>query len=411
MRGKWGNLARTAAVVLVAVGATGSGSTASAEPPPYRSEVYSHVENWICHAGSADFCDSGHDATAVSADGTLTVEPWRAATRPPVDCFYLYPTTSHDPAMYSDRQWTMEDEGGSTWAQVARFGSQCRVFAPVYRSFTLAGLFTRLPPPGTPLDPSVVDLDHQVLATPYADVLDAWRHYLANENHGRGVILLGHSQGSLLLKRLIQEEIDPDPRVRDKLVSAFLIGATVQVPVGKAVGGDFEHVPVCRVPWQTGCVVTYGSYRAGVPLVPFGAVGRDQGDGLEAACTNPAALLGGKRYLRPYLARVLAEIESPLGVGPSGPWVDPALGTVTTPWVSLPRMIEGECVGRDGHHFLEITQHGDPADPRVDDVGGDLKVPIVPPGVIGLHFYDYAYALGDMQRLALFQSFAHLLGL
>jgi hypothetical protein len=27
----------------------------------------------------------------------------------------------------------------------------------------------------------------------YADVLAAWRSYLANDNHGRGFVLVGHS--------------------------------------------------------------------------------------------------------------------------------------------------------------------------------------------------------------------------
>ena len=161
--------------------------------------------------------------------------------------------------------------------------------------------------------------------------------------------------------------------------------------------------------WQTGCVVTYNSYRSTVPPSPFGATGRDAGEGLEAGCTNPASLLGGKRYLQPYLPRVIAEVPTPLVAGPSGPWVDPAYGTVTTPWVTLPRLVEGECVARNGSHYLEITPHGDPADPRVDDLGGDLKLPIYPPGIPGLHFYDYGYALGDMQRLALVQSITYAL--
>ena len=43
------------------------------------------------------------------------------------------------------------------------------------------------------------------------DVKAAWEHYLAYNNVGRGVVLIGHSQGSGLLTRLIASEIDGKP--------------------------------------------------------------------------------------------------------------------------------------------------------------------------------------------------------
>ena len=75
-------------------------------------------------------------------------------------------------------------------------------------------------------------------------------------------MLVGHSQGAGLLTDLLAEEIDDEPAVRDRLVSALLLGTSVAVPDGEDVGGDFEEAPVCRAPDQTGCVVTYR-------LVPF----------------------------------------------------------------------------------------------------------------------------------------------
>jgi len=44
--------------------------------------------------------------------------------------------------------------------------------------------------------------------TPYDDVRDAWHHYLEHDNQGRGVVLVGHSQGSFILAELIRQEID-----------------------------------------------------------------------------------------------------------------------------------------------------------------------------------------------------------
>ena len=39
----------------------------------------------------------------------------------------------------------------------------------------------------------------------YNDVLDAWNYYLKNDNGGRGVVLVGHSQGSGVLTQLITQ--------------------------------------------------------------------------------------------------------------------------------------------------------------------------------------------------------------
>src|SRR5260370_15511573 len=95
-------------------------------------------------------------------------------------------------------------------------------------------------------------------ALAYNDVLDAWNYYLEHDNQGRGVVLIGHSQGSFVLTELIKNEIDGKP-VQARLVSALLLGMNLAVPRGKDVGGSFHHVPLCRAPRQAGCSGTYAS--------------------------------------------------------------------------------------------------------------------------------------------------------
>ena len=142
----------------------------------------------------------------------------------------------------------------------------------------------------------------------YNDVLDAWNHYLKNDNNGRGVVLIGHSQGSGVLSQLIRNEIDGKP-IQSRIVSALLLGTNVAVPKGKDVGGTFKHMPLCRSAEQTGCVVTYVSFRSTIPPPPdsrdSGAV---QDAGMEAGCTNPAALAGGRGQLRAYLTHRHASV-------------------------------------------------------------------------------------------------------
>src|SRR5690606_24338654 len=158
-----------------------------------------------------------------------------------------YPTISTDESGNSDPEPGDDQELFVVRQQAARLGEVCRVFAPVYRQVTLTGLLSLLGGEPIPSDGQLA----------YQDVLDAWKHYVANNSEGRGVVLIGHSQGASHLTRLVREEIDPNPVLRDRLVSAMLLGTSVQVAAGRDVGGDFANVPLCRRPYQTGCVITY----------------------------------------------------------------------------------------------------------------------------------------------------------
>ena len=393
------------AVVLVAGACDDDGDDGDAsatDPPPvlyegYTSDVYADPANWICRPDTDDLCEEDLDATVVEADGTLTEEPWEAADDPPIDCFYVYPTISRDETTNSDLVPSEEEEGFATVNQVARLGEVCRVFVPVYRQRTLTALVGSLSGEG--------DSGEDARDIAYADVADAFKHYMANDNDGRGVVLVGHSQGSGMLNRLIQEEIDPDDAVRAGLVSAFLAGWSVAVPEGEDVGGDFANVPRCRADNETGCVVTWVSYRATSPPPTNAIFGRPQGeDDVVAACNNPAGLDGGRVELTPYFpANPSSGILGALGaMGSTGAWVDPDAGEVTTPFVTLPGLVAGECVTRDGFNYLEVTVNGDPSDSRADDIRGDLTP------AWGLHLIDVSLVMGDIIDLVAAQTDAYL---
>lgn len=98
---------------------------------------YSKAENWLCRPGLAgDVCGASKlDSTTVAADGRLEFEKWKANPRAPVDCFYVYPTISNDATANSGM--ANADERRAIEHQVARFGSHCRVYAPLYRQVTL----------------------------------------------------------------------------------------------------------------------------------------------------------------------------------------------------------------------------------------------------------------------------------
>ena len=70
----------------------------------------------------------------------------------------------------------------------------------------------------------------------------------AHYNDGRGIVFIGHSQGASILIALLKRVVDAKPAVRRRLVSALLLGENVTVPKGRAVGGDFEHIPASSRP-------------------------------------------------------------------------------------------------------------------------------------------------------------------
>ena len=371
-------LTHVIAALIVSVAGTAFAQSAAPEKVDYGSP-----QTWLCRAGAEDACAVDLSTTVISEDGRLTVERFTPSANAPIDCFYVYPTVSLDPGGNSDMTPGAE-ERNVVRAQFARFASQCRTFAPLYRQVTLTAL--RAATAGKP-----ISVDR---ALAYSDVRDAWHHYLEHDNDGRGVVLVGHSQGAGVLAQLIRDEIDGQP-IQARIVSALLLGSNVAVPKGRDVGGAFKHMPLCRSAGQTGCVVTYVSFRSTIPPPPDSRFGRVAEDGMEAGCTNPAALGGGRAVLHAYLS-----------TGSGFDWVTPA-ETIATPFVSVPRLLLAECVSNERGSYLEVTVNGDPHDPRADDIPGDVLVNGKPNASWGLHVVDVHIAMGDLVRVVAAQSDAY----
>jgi Protein of unknown function (DUF3089) len=357
-------------------------------PATLSPNDYALDASWLCRPGRKDACSVDLATTVVTADGSFTREEWNGDPNAPIDCFYVYPTVSTDPTPFSDMT-ADPAELNVIRQQFARFGSVCRVYAPLYRQVTLAGLRQAIAGGG----------GFSLSKGPqYDDVRDAWRHYLERDNRGRGVVLIGHSQGSYILTELIRQEIDGKP-AQSRLVSALLLGATFAVPSGKDVGGSLQQIPLCRKPAQTGCVVTYVSFRATAPPPANTRFGKVTEPGMAAACTNPAALGGGTAPLSAYLAADGRMIVNTATV----PWVVPER-PVETPWVSVPGLLSARCTSNEHASYLEITVNGDPSDPRTDDIRGDLGVGNQILADWGLHLIDVNLGMGNLVDIVRQQS-------
>ncbi|ASN81885.1 DUF3089 domain-containing protein [Deinococcus ficus] len=350
---------------------------------------YSPSGAWLCHPARADDCDTDLTATRIAPDGTLTREAWRADPAAPVDCFYVYPTASWDLTRNADLIPDERSERPLARQQAAPFGRVCRVFAPMYRQVPVAALVGLARQPDRELA--------------YADVRAAWGAFRQQAGE-RPFVLIGHSQGAAHLIRLIREEIDGQ-EVQGRMLSALLLGMPVGVPAGQDVGGTFRSVPLCRAGGQTGCVITYASFRADAPPVG-GPFTRPDTPGLVSACVNPAALAGGPADLTPYFRTTRTfPVLGPVQRDP-GPWVQGA--AVPTPYVTLPGFLRAECVqDRAGAGYLSVTVRADPADPRTDTLGGEVNIAGVDLPGWGLHLIDVDLALGDLIRVVQTQTRAY----
>ena len=376
---------------LIGLGLAVVGAPAVAQAPASAPTApdYTSDSAWLCLPGREDACSRPVPTVMLNPNGYGSVGRSEPSANPPIDCFYVYPTVSRDPGLNSDMMPGVEEQG-TAYVQVGRFSSTCRTYAPIYRQVTLAALPRAIAGGDVTANFNLA----------YGDVRAAWRRYLEHYNQGRPFVLIGHSQGTIQLTKLLAEEIEGRPEAA-RMLSALLIGYAVEVPEGRVVGGSFQRTPLCARTGQTGCVVTYMSFRADRPPTPAGLLGHAMRPGMTAGCTNPAALRGGSAPLDSYwFAR-----PSQFG-GRDIQWSRE--GAPPVPFVRTEGLVTGTCVNRGPLGYLAIDVNADPSDARTDEIPGDVFVfGQLQPGW-GLHLADVNLAMGDLIRVVEAQRDAYL---
>lgn len=356
------------ALTAALLAAAGPGQATAAEPTV-----------WLCKPGlPANPCEPGLDTTRISPSGQiLGVDRIRPERPSKVDCFYVYPTVSDDPGANSDLVADPEERSIALY-QAARYSQHCRVFVPMYRQITIASLFGGAEP--TPAQRALA----------YGDVVDAWREYLARYNGGRGVVLIGHSQGSFLLRQLIADFVDRETLARKRLVSAILLGGNVIVREGKTFGGDFRHVRGCKSAQDVGCVTAFSTFDEPVPAdARFGRVGGRFAEAdstrYDVLCVNPAALDRSGGRLTPIVPREPFAPATTIGLGTALVGQIQPSTPISTPWYSATGAYSGRCASEGDADVLQITP-----------LAGAPDLRAIPDAGWGLHLVDGNIALGNL---------------
>ena len=327
---------------------------------------------WLCNATRAhDVCKPSLTTTLLSHGGKPIGVRHIRAQKTRFDCFYVYPTVSDDKTANSDLSIDPEERSIALY-QAARYSQYCRVFAPMYRQVTVTQLLK-----GTNTITAAMG------NIGYASALSGWKDYLRTYNKGRPFILIGHSQGSLTLRKLIATQIDPNPKLRKRLVSAILLGGNVLVKTGKTVGGDFKHIPGCRTASSISCVIAFSTFDAPVPAKSLfgrttGGIGQTPMKGTSVLCDYP-----GSRQLSTVLPSAPFAPASTIGTA-SGGIGYPAF-SVKTAWVQFDNAWTGGCSSANNAHVLQIQ-----------DRPGAAHLHAIPDATWGLHLADANIALGNL---------------
>jgi Protein of unknown function (DUF3089) len=361
----------TVALALAVTLASCGGPTTRVSPPTQPKPDPAGTV-WLCRPGqSPDPCMDSLVTTVVEPNGTSHVVHYQFAESPPIDCFYVYPNITHQLTLNANLEVDAQ-ETAIAQLEASPFSQDCRVFAPMYREGTGKG--------------TGAAAATRELGIAYGSVLSAWQDYLTNYNGGRGVVLIGHSEGSYILAQLLTQQIDQVPAVRKRLVSALITGANL--PTNRVGLGPLKTIGPCQSSAQLGCVIDFNAYNAVPPSnALFGTFPEPEVDGnaVEDICTNPAGLSGGSGSLVS-MYRVQLATQDVAGSTTQGIFGNHP-PTVPTPWIEYDGGYTSACVTRNGRNILMVSS--------------TRRFPALVAGspAWGLHVDDPNLAMGNLVQL------------
>lgn len=197
---------------------------------------YSLLQLWAAHPYKYDPSDST----------PMPLKPHEIDST--VDVFFLHPTTfTKKSARYKcnasldDKELNEKTDKSSILYQASIFNNY-RVFAPRYRQAHYHNYFST----DTVASKKAFELAYQ-------DVKNAFETYLEKWNGQRPIVIAGHSQGSMLAIRLLQDYFENKP-LSNRLVVAYVAGWPVYE-------GTFKTLPMCRDSLMTGCACSWRTFE------------------------------------------------------------------------------------------------------------------------------------------------------
>ena len=229
---------------------------------------YQRAEMWLARPDKP-----GNPALWVPEGFQAVKEPGAAAV------FFIHPTSYLNRAHWNA---PLDDKEANDRAamflrgQASAFNEAGAIWAPRYRQATFGAFLTN-------------NADaQQALDLAYRDVSAAFDQFLAEAGE-RPIILAGHSQGALLLTRLLHDRVAGKP-IAKRIVAAYVVGW----PVSKTADLPSLGLAECTRADQTGCILSWQTFAApadpSLLLDTFDASNGFTGEkraGSPMICTNP----------------------------------------------------------------------------------------------------------------------------
>lgn len=144
------------------------------------------------------------------------------------------------------------------YSQYAEFG---RIYAPYYRQIN--GV--------TFISPGSMNTQARLLDTAVTDVIAAFEYYFNNYNGGKKIILVGHSQGSVLLGMMLRK-FESNPTLYSAFMNKIVLSVLPGFVTGphtlnsSNTGGWFQNYPICQNPNDINCMMTWQTYKSTATL-------------------------------------------------------------------------------------------------------------------------------------------------
>lgn len=250
------------------------------------------------------------------------------------EVFFIHPTMLlQGPAWNADLKDEKMNESVDAWPirhQASAFAGAGRVFAPRYRQ-----AHVRIFSLGDSLSWAAAEIAYQDVKAAFLKFLE-W-------SDDRPIVLAGHSQGSFHGRRLLQEFFD-GTALSERLVAAYLPGMDMYAH-------EFDTLPLCLEPTQTGCLCTWMTYGNGY-LPPWLLRKMTEPEFTPVLVTHPVTWNS---------AELSSEYADHLGVVRPSFRLSKARamrGQITPEgvlWVDAPKVLGGKVLQRDNWHSGDIN--------------------------------------------------------
>lgn len=255
---------------------------AFAAPAPLPTGFYDSAKGWISRPDGraqdpARWQPPGQTALPAPAKGSGAA------------VFFIHPTSAFDTG-----RWNASANDPAATAQAERLvrldasalASAGPVWAPHYRQAVFGAFLTDKP------------AAQQAFDVAYGDVKTAFGAFLRANPTGP-IILAGHSQGTMLLLRLLHDRVGAQA-LTGRIVAVYAVGW----PISLAHDLPALGLPACHSPAQTGCIVAWQSFAPPADTSELEST-FDHGTGFDGKpragsdmlCTNP--LDGGSAVAAP----------------------------------------------------------------------------------------------------------------